>query len=158
MLLPTGVAIGQRRSGEKIAVSVGWRADQGRQLRCCLAALFAALLAIAPFARPTSPVDLTAVPAASVESIVAHDHEAAGREPAAQPRPAQPATLGILSRLSLLETALGQPPVKSPLLRPRAAYKPPPAPQSTVRFAGDVTDVFHRSSVGTARTPTGPPS
>jgi hypothetical protein len=139
-------------------VSVGGRADRGRQLRCCLAALFAALLATAPFARPTLPVVLTVVPAASVESVVAHDDEASGHEPSAQLRPAQPATLGILSRLPVLETARGLLPVKSPLLRPRAAYQPSLAPQSTVRFAGDVTDVFHRSSVGTARTPTGPPS
>jgi hypothetical protein len=139
-------------------VSVGRRADRGRQLRCCLAALFAALLATASFARPTLPVDLRATPAASVESVVAHDDEASGHEPAAQLRPSQPATLGILSRLSLIETARGLPPVKSPLLRPGAAYPPSLAPQSTVRFAGDVTDVFHRSSVGTARTPTGPPS
>jgi hypothetical protein len=127
-------------------------------LRCCLAALFAALLAIGHFARPTLPVGLRAVPAASLDSIVAHDDEASGREPAAELRPSQPATLGILSRLPLLETARGLPTVKSPLLRPSAAYKPSLAPQSTVRFAGDLTDVFHRSSVGTARTPTGPPS
>jgi hypothetical protein len=125
-------------------------------LQRCLAAWFAALLAIAPFARPSLPVDLAAVPSAAPEALVAHD-EAEGKHPAAELRPDQRFTLGILSRLSLLETTLGLPPVKPPLLRP-AADQPLAALQATTKGGGEPRGVFQRSSVGTARTPTGPPS
>jgi hypothetical protein len=138
-------------------VPVGTRGRRVRQLRWCLAAWLAVLLAIAPFARPLVPVDLPVMPAASAESVVADENGSQSEQPAARLRPAQPSTPGILSRQSLLETALGLAPVKSSLLRP-SATEPSPPPQLTLRFAGDVTDVFNRSSVGTARTPTGPPS
>jgi hypothetical protein len=62
-----------------------------------------------------------------------------------------------LSRLSLLETTLGLPPVKPPLLRP-AVDQPAPSLQATTAFGLDLRGVFQRSSVGTARTPTGPPA
>jgi hypothetical protein len=106
---------------------------------------------------PTLPVDLAAIPGAAVDSIAAYD-EAQANQPGARLRPAPPSNLGILSRLSLVETALGPAPLRSPLLRPHAAHRPAPAPQATTGFGSDVTDVFHRSSVGTARKPTGPPS
>lgn len=135
------------------------RAHRGRQLRCCLAAWFVALLAVAPFARPTLPVDLAALPAASVESVAAHDDGMVeAKQPGAALRPAQPSTLGILSRLSLLETALGPPPLKASLFRPSAAGGPLLAPRATTAFGSEIGQVFQRSSVGTARTPTGPPS
>lgn len=121
-----------------------------------LAAWFAALLALAPFARPSVPVELAAVPAAPPEALVAHD-DAQGEQPATGLRPAQPLALGILSRPSLLETTLGLPPVKPPLLRP-AADQPVLASQVTTALGGEPRGVFQRSAVGTARTPTGPPS
>jgi hypothetical protein len=135
---------------------VGARAHRGAKLQRWLAASFAGLLAIAPFARPSQPVDVGAVSDTAVEALVAHD-DAQGKQPAAAVRPTQPLTLGILSRLSLLEMALGLPPVKPPLLRP-AIDQPVPALQATTARGGGLREVFQRSSVGTARTPTGPPS
>ena len=82
---------------------------------------------------------------------------AEGRQPAAELRPAQPLTPGILSRASLLETTLGLPPGKSPLLRP-VADQPALALQTTTARGGEPRAVLQRSSVGTARTPTGPPA
>jgi hypothetical protein len=121
-----------------------------------LAAWFAALLAVAPFARPSVPVELAAAPAASPEALVAHDGPQS-KKPAAGVRPAQPFTLGILSRLSLLETTLGLLPLKPPLLRP-AADQPVLARGAATVLGGEPRGVFQRSSVGTARTPTGPPA
>jgi hypothetical protein len=121
-----------------------------------LAAWFAVLLAVAPFARPLAPVELAAFPAASPEAVVAHDH-AHGKKPVAGVLPAQPFTPGILSRQALLDTTFGLPPVKSPLLRP-AADQPVLAIQTTLALGGETRSVFQRSSVGTARTPTGPPA
>jgi hypothetical protein len=125
------------------------------QLRCCLAAWFAALLAIAPFTRPSLPAHLGAG-STFPEALVAQG-DLHGEQPAAGLRPAQPANLGILSRLSLVETALGLPPLKPPLLRPVAEQPPLPRHANTVP-GGEPRVVFERSSVGTARTPTGPPA
>jgi hypothetical protein len=66
-------------------------------------------------------------------------------------------TLGILSRPSLVETTLGVPPVKSPVLRP-AVHQPVLARAGAIVLADAPTAVFQRSAVGTARTPTGPPA
>jgi hypothetical protein len=123
-------------------------------VRCCLSACFAALLAIAPFTRPSLPVHLAAV-AAFPEALVAQDDLQGER--AAGLLPAQPLTLGILSRLSLVETALGLPPLKPPLLRPVAEQPLLPRHANTVP-GGESRVVFEPSSVGTARTPTGPPA
>jgi hypothetical protein len=157
-LLPTGAARGRGRlaARETNEVPVGARVHRGDKLQRWLAAWFAAVLAIAPFAHPSVPIGLAAAPVASPEALVAHDH-APGKKPAAAVRPTQPLALGILSRLSLLETTLGLPPVKPPLLRP-AADEPVPAWQATATLGGELTGAFQRSSVGTARTPTGPPS
>jgi len=132
------------------------RARRGDKLQPWLAAWFTALLVLAPFARSPVPVDLAAAPAASPEALVAHDG-AEDQHPAAQLRPAQPLAPGILSRASLLETTLGLPPVKSPLLRP-VADQPALALQTTTALGGEPREVLQRSSVGTARTPTGPPA
>jgi hypothetical protein len=139
-------------------VPVNSRARRGRQLQRWLAASFATLLAIAPFTRPSWTID-SAVAAVSVESIAAQDDDRAqAKQPAAKVRPAQPSTPGILSRVSLLETALGLPPVKSPVLRSSVADELAVAPQAMTAHRGVIGQLFHRSSVGTARTPTGPPS
>jgi hypothetical protein len=102
------------------------------------------------------PVDLAAVPAAAPQGLIAHD-KAEGKHPAAELRPNQPFTLGILSRLSLLDTMLGLLPVKPPLLRP-VVDQPLPSLQAATAFRLDLRGFFQRSSVGTARTPTGPPA
>lgn len=133
---------------------VGRRGHRAWQVRCCLAACFAALLAIVPFTRPSLPVHLTAF-ASGEAHLEKGDLQA--EQPAAGLRPAQPATLGILARLSLVETALGLPPLKPPLLRlvagqPLLARHPDTVP------GGEPRAVLERSSVGTARTPTGPPA
>jgi hypothetical protein len=135
---------------------VGARTHRGDKLQRWFAAWLAAFLAIAPFARPSLPVELAAVSAGSQDTLVAHDDEQ-GEQPATGLRPAQASTLGILSRLSLLDTTLGLPPVKPPLLRP-AADLPAPGLQTTTALGTDLRRVLQRSSVGTARTPTGPPS
>ena len=74
-------------------------------------------------------------------------------EPAAA---AQPLALGILSRLSLLETSLGLPLVKPPLLRPATDARLAWAARTALRQRA--AGILHRSSVGTARIPIGPPS
>jgi hypothetical protein len=66
-------------------------------------------------------------------------------------------TLGILSRPSVVETTLGAPPVKFPVLRP-AAHQPVLARAGTIVLGGAPREDFQRSAVGTARTPTGPPA
>jgi hypothetical protein len=158
LLLLDGGAIGRRQyaARETTEVPVVARAHRGDKLQAWLAVWFAALLAIAPFTRPSLSVDLAAAPAASIEAIGAHD-DAQGKQPATGLRPAQASNLGILSRLSLLETTLELPPVKSPLPRP-AADQHVLAPGGTTTLGGEPRQAFQRSSVGTARTPTGPPS
>jgi hypothetical protein len=155
--LPTGAAIGRREVVHRGtgAVPLGAGAHRGKGLRRWLAAWIVALLASAPFARSPIPLELAGAPAAADALVGQLDAE--GKQPAAGLRPDQPLALGILSRLSLLETKLGLPPVKPPLLRP-AVDQPVLAWAATTARGHDLRGVFHRSSVGTARTPTGPPS
>jgi hypothetical protein len=122
-----------------------------------LAAWFATILVLAPCARPSLPVDLAApAPAGAPETPVAHDGTES-KKPAAGLSSAQPLTLGILSRPSLVETTVGLPPVKSPLLRP-AAHQSVLAQGGAMVLGGEPTAVLQRSAVGTARTATGPPT
>jgi hypothetical protein len=142
--------------GRPLGVPVSVRAYRGEILQRGLAAAFAILLVVAPFARPLAPVELAAHPAASPEALVAH-HDAQSGQPVAGVPPAQPFTAGILSRLSLLERALGLPPVKPPLLRP-AVDQIVLAQRARTALGAEPGGVLQRSSVGTARTPTGPPA
>ena len=139
-------------------VPVSRRARPAWQVRTWLAAWFAAVLALASVVQSTLPVD-AAAPASAPESLASRDHGSpdAGA-PAAGSRPAQPLSQGILARSLLAETAFGPPPAKSPVLRPTAAPGPLVVADATVTMADVASDVFHRSSVGSARTPTGPPS
>jgi len=150
-----GTCLGSVRGTGDERVLVGRRRHRAWQLRCCLAAWLAVLLAIVPFTRPSLPLQLVVV-SAFPEALVAQA-DLHGEQPAAGLRPAQPATLGILSRLSLFETALGLPPLKAPLLRP-VAEQPLPASHANMMHGGEQRVAFERSSVGTARTPTGPPA
>ena len=155
--LPTGTAIGRRPVAREITgVPVLARAHRGEGVQPWLAAWLAALLVLAPFARPSLPVDLAAAPAGAAEELVAHDG-AEGEHPAAGLLSAQPLALGILSRPSLVETTLGLPPLKSPLLRP-AADRPLPAHAGAAALGAEPLAILQRSAVGTARTPTGPPA
>jgi hypothetical protein len=155
--LLTGAAFGRRQlaAEENSEVPVGTRAHRGRRLQRWLAASVAVLLAIAPFVRPSWTIDFAAA-AVSIETVAAQDGDLPqANQPAAGLEPAQPLTPGISSRLSP-ETSLGLLPVKSPLIRPAASDQPLGAIQVVTAFGGE--QVFHRSSVGTSRTPTGPPS
>jgi hypothetical protein len=58
----------------------------------------------------------------------------------------------------LVETTFGLPPVKSAIAALGARNTSLVAPKVIGAFGGEPRKVFHRSSVGTARTPTGPPS
>jgi hypothetical protein len=136
-------------------VLVGRQVHRVRQLRCCLAACFAALLAIAPVTRQSLPVHLAAV-SALPEAFVAQGNFQ-GQGPATALWPAQTVTLGILSRLLSVETALRLPPGKPPLLRP-VAEQPVVARPARIVPGGRPRVDFDPSSVGTARTPTGPPT
>jgi hypothetical protein len=149
------VTLGFVRGNGDDRVLVGRRGHRAWQLRCCFAAWLAALVAIAPFAKPLLPGGLAAA-AAFPDALVAQG-DLQGEQPAAGLRPAPPATLGILSRLSLVDSALGLPPLKPSLLRP-VAEQPLPARHANTVPGGEPRTVFERSSVGTARTPTGPPA
>lgn len=156
LLAVAATHLGSGRSAGDDEVPVGrWR-HRAWQLRCCFAVWSAALLVIAPVTHPSLPVDSAAVTAAFVEALAAHA-AARGQQPATGLRPDHPLTLGILSRLSLLETTLGLLPTKPPLLRP-AADKTVLARGAALVLSGEPRELFQRSSVGTARTPTGPPA
>src|SRR5688572_6971741 len=110
LLLSTGAAIGWRpvAAGDN-GVPVLARAHRGDRLQPWLAAWFATILVLAPCARPSLPVDLaTPAPAGAPETPVAHDGTES-KEPATGLSSAQPVTVGILSRPSLVETTLGVP-------------------------------------------------
>ena len=120
-----------------------------------LAASFASLLAVAPCARLSWTIDHV-VAAVAVASVAAQEDDlAGGSQPLAGAEPAQPAMAGLLARPSSFETSLGLPPVKSSLLRFSAPDPRPGAIRAGTAFSGK--PAFDRSSVGTARTPTGPP-
>ena len=137
---------------------VGTRAHRGKSRQRWLGLGLAVLLAIAPFARSSVTADLV-LPAASVESVVAQDHGSEkAKQPAAEQRPVQPVNLGILSRLSSLEKSLGLLPAKAPPMRVGMADQPRGALRASAAFGDDIGQAFPRSSVGTARTPTGPPA
>ena len=134
------------------------RAHRGARLQRWLAVWCGILLAIAPFTHPSLSLD-GPVAAAAVESVAAYgDGIAPADDPAARLRPAPPLASALLSRLSSLETTLKLPPVKSPPLRPSAPEGPLAAGWASAALDRAIGPVFHRSSVGTARTPTGPPA
>ena len=129
---------------------VGAWAHRGRVLQRWLAVLVVAVLSSAPFALPSLPVELASVPAAA--------HEAAhGKQPATGLCLDDPATLGIVSRPPSVGTTLALPRVKPAVVRP-AGEPPVLAWQGTTAQGGELRGILQRSSVGTARTPTGPPS
>jgi hypothetical protein len=139
-------------------VPVVGRAYRNGQLPRCLAAWLAVLLAAAPLTSVTSRIEPTAVAVTVVESVAAVDGEMVEpKASGARLRPEQPSSLGVLSRLSSLETALGLPPVKSPLIRPGAAGESPLASVATTTLGGETPQV-NTAAVGTARSPTGPPA
>jgi hypothetical protein len=147
---------GVRSRRETTGVPVLARAHRGDRLQPWLAAWLTALLVLAPFAHPSLPLDLAIGPPAAPHQSVAQEG-AEGEPPVAALRSALPLTLGILARPPLVETTLGPPAVKLPVLRP-AADQPVLAQAGAMVLAGDPQPLFQRSAVGTARTPTGPPA
>jgi hypothetical protein len=156
--LPAGSRDRRRRFSRhgEAEVPVMQRAHRGGWRQRWLAGCAAVLLASAPFAQPSPTLDLGTLAAA--ESIAAFDEAAAASQPSPALRPAPPASLAILSRQSALESALGLPPLKPPVMRPRAPWPPLAISRAAPAVDGAIGHAFHRSSVGTARTPTGPPS
>jgi hypothetical protein len=130
--------------------AVSRRANRAWRWRSCLAAWFGVLLAIAPVVRPALPLDIGAPGGFALRSD-------SGDQPTARLEPARPVGLGVLARPTPVETAFGPATAKSPFHRPGAAdgWMAPSAADAPKEAA---RAVFDRSSVGTARTPTGPPS
>jgi hypothetical protein len=134
------------------------RARRAGPLRSCLAAWIAVFLAIVPLARPLPGV-IALSPATSLAAFSARHHGAAQAElPAPRVRPAHPLDLGVLARGSWIEAKLGLSPTKSPVVRPSVAVPPLALPRVTAAPGAGPGVVFHRSAVGTARNPTGPPA
>jgi hypothetical protein len=131
------------------------RAHRLRQLRGGLALCLAILLTITPFARLSPTVAPQAALAASAPSYAPDGKAPWGEEPALGLQDDRP-DAGILPRLLHVEVALAPPAQKALLPRLHAsidALKP-----KKVGLENDTGTDFQRSSVGTARTPTGPPS
>jgi len=144
---------------ERTEVRGATLAHRARQLSGCLAVWVAALLAITPVARPSLPLETAADRAAVAHAFDLRDQATTKpEERGSRLRPAQPSVPGVLSRLSLVETTFGLPPVKSAIAALGARNTSLVAPKVIGAFGGEPRKVFHRSSVGTARTPTGPPS
>jgi hypothetical protein len=140
---------------EVIGVPMARRGAEAEARRRCLALWFAVLLAITPFARLSLPVALLPAPASADFASPVRDHAVA---PVPRVRPAPPFDLGVLVRWSQLETKPGlssSPPATD---RPGVAGRPLAGPSAAGAQDGTPRDLFHLSSVGTARRPTGPPA
>jgi hypothetical protein len=130
------------------------RAHRLRQLRGGLALCLAVLLALTPVAQ----LFPTAAPQAAA-ALAAASYASDDSRPAEEPElgvPGNQPNAGILPRLPHLEGGLVPPVQKAALPRLAASIDPPPphkAGSENIAEAG-----FHRSSVGTSRKPTGPPS
>ena len=147
------------RPRETGGVAVDGQAQTARPLRRCLAAWLGILLALAPFARPALPADVTPASGATGVWLVAQDAGMAqAREPAPRVRPVQPLAPGLLARGSWFDTTLGPAPANPPLARLSASEPRPAAPKALGPLVAEIRQVFDLSSVGTARRPTGPPS
>ena len=130
------------------------RAHRLRQLRGGLALCLAVLLALTPVAQLFPTAALQAAAALAAGSYAADDARPA-EEPALGVPGDQP-NAGILPRLLHLEGGLLPPAQKAALPRLPASIDPQPPEKPAPENVADAS--FHRSSVGTARKPTGPPS
>jgi hypothetical protein len=134
-------------------VPVDRQAGGARRMRGWLAVWIALLLAGAPVARPHLPPVSAPPLSASDERMLA---PAAATAPAVRAHQLAPR---VLPRLLYVEAALAPSSAKAPPIRPRGIDQVLVLPEETGAGigGGDTGEVFHRSSVGTARTPTGPP-
>ena len=135
---------------------VDQRARRVRQLRGGLALCLAVLLAITPLAQLFPTVAPQAALAASAPSYAPDGNAPRGEEPALGLQDDRP-DAGILPRLLHLEGALAPPPQKVPFATLDSAKGSLVALKATGTLKPDTGNVFHYSSIGTARTPTGPP-
>lgn len=133
---------------------VGRRALSGWQTQSLVALWFAVLLAITPYARPALPGSAWLSPSAAQHQDIGL---VAAEDPAQRLRGDQP-DLGLLPRAPYVEAIPAPPPDKSPLIRPRVPQAPPAMAQAAATVARTTILAFHRSAIGTARTPTGPPA
>ena len=106
------------------------------------------------------PPDGERGPAGPILSAVEHDDLLAPAAEGTRDVKADQPARGILPRAPYVEVSLAPPPDKAPPLHPVAAHEAWSAPEAagTGRLERTSADIFHRSSVGTARTPTGPPA
>jgi hypothetical protein len=125
--------------------------SQLRHVALCLAVL----LALTPLGQLLPTAALQAAAALAAGAYASYGDAAGGEEPALA-APADQPNAGILPRLPHLEGALLAAAEKAVLPRRSASMDPlPPEKTAAQRAAGGG---FHRSSVGTARNPTGPPA
>jgi hypothetical protein len=131
------------------------RAHRLRQLRGGLALCLAVLLALTPLAQFCPGLALQAGPAVAAASYAPDGDAPSGEESALSLQENRP-DAGILPRLLNLKGAL-VPLAQKAVLPARLATLDPSQP-ATAGPENPTGTSFHRSSVGTARTPTGPPS
>ena len=131
------------------------RARQVRQLRGGLAVCLAVLLALTPNAQLFPTLAPQAALAASAPSYAPGGSAPRAEEPAFGLR-GEGSDAGILPRLLHVEGALAPPAQKA--LPPKLHASIDPLKPVKTGLANDPGTGFHRSSVGTARTPTGPPA
>jgi hypothetical protein len=131
------------------------RAHRLRHLRGGIALCLAVLLALTPIAQlfPTAALHAAATLAAG--SYAPDGDASRGKEPALGVPSDQPYA-GVLPRLPHLEGGL-LPPVQKAVLPRRSASVDTSSPEKAAPESAASTGL-HRSSVGTARTPTGPPT
>jgi hypothetical protein len=127
------------------------RAHSADRLQRRRAARFATPEAIAPYSRPPLPLD----PAAPAGELVAR-HRVHRTWPATGWRSQQPLTLGVPIGRSRLESLLGVT-VVEPAPPGLAADQPALACPVLAALSGKCSEDSRRSSVGIARTSTGPP-
>jgi hypothetical protein len=130
--------------GSLRAQRVGWL---GRCLVLCLAVLLAG----------GSPARFLPAGGGPFGPAALESPEWPADDPVAGLLAAAPAMLGAVPRPATTEAPPAPPPLKAALLRPGAADHTLLASSAPALQRGEGGEL-HRSSVGTARTPTGPPS
>jgi hypothetical protein len=136
-------------------VPAGRRSRLADWLCRCLVICLAVLLAAGPWGHaPVQDAGLWLPAGATSSPRFLEEPEA--DDPVAGLRWSPPPVLGLLSRAAPVEPSPGLPPPKASLQRPGAAVEPLLASGAigSLQPQGEL----HRSSIGTARTPTGPPS
>jgi hypothetical protein len=133
---------------------------RGRQGLSWLVIWIAVILAAAPLARPH--LRIRPVPAPLSDERFGLVHRAVlvpAVQTPARPQPDRPRHR-ILPRLPEFSAAPSPLFAKLPPIRPDGASEDLAAPETSAAWSTrrEEKDAFHRSSVGTARTPTGPPA